>query len=254
MSERSPPLEANGRTALVTGAGSGIGRATALRLHQQGFRLVLVGRTEGSLHETASMLSDADILASDVRDPRLLERLQALQREITVIVHGAMPVVPAARVQHVSPRSMSEAMEMVTAAGVLTGAVVPAMQAAQWGRVVFLGSKAAELGGPGQLAYAAAKAALVGMMRVLAVELGPHGATSNLLSLGLVHTARVGRLDASLRARIIGNSAVGRAGTPEEVASMVGYLCRAEAGFVTGAVLDVSGGAGLGRVGPRGGH
>jgi NAD(P)-dependent dehydrogenase (short-subunit alcohol dehydrogenase family) len=129
----------------------------------------------------------------------------------------------------------------------LVRAVLPAMRARGFGRIVLVGSLAGTLGAHGQLAYAAAKAALAGLARTAALEGGRHGVTANVVELGPIDTPRVRE---AVRPEIVdalaAGTAVGRLGTVDEVAAVVGFLCSADAGYVTGAVIPVGGGLGTG--------
>jgi NAD(P)-dependent dehydrogenase (short-subunit alcohol dehydrogenase family) len=121
------------------------------------------------------------------------------------------------------------------------------MQARGFGRIVNVGSMAAEMGAHGQVAYGAAKAALVGMTRSVAAEAAPRGVTCNLVQLGLIDTERIAAaVDPRVQRRVLANVAVGRMGTTGEAAHAVAMLCMPRASYVTGAVLAVSGGMGVG--------
>jgi len=112
---------------------------------------------------------------------------------------------------------------------------------------VHIGSMAGSRGAIGQMAYAAAKAGLAGLVRSTALEGGPHGVTANLLELGLVDTERVRELVArDVQDEIVRHTPVGRIGRPEEIAKAVAFLVSPRAAFITGAVLPVNGGLGLG--------
>ena len=133
----------------------------------------------------------------------------------------------------------------------LARCLLPGMRDRGWGRFVFIGSAAGQLGARGQAAYAASKSALVGLVRSLAVEAGRDGVTCNLVDPGLIDTERTREaLDADTKCAIIGNTALGRAGRPEEVAALVALLASEAGSYITGAALPVDGGLGLG-VAPR---
>ncbi|MBL1086541.1 SDR family oxidoreductase [Streptomyces actinomycinicus] len=134
----------------------------------------------------------------------------------------------------------------------LTGAFRTARQAARGmvrrrgGRIVFVASVAAHRGYPGQSNYAASKAGLVGLARVLARELGPYGITANVIAPGLVDAGLTRTLSEQQKERITGEVPLGRAATADEIAAAVLWLASPEASYVTGVTLAVDGGLGIG--------
>ena len=243
--------EHTGRTAVITGAARGIGAATARTLAGCGARVVLVARSAEELKTVADSIQadggDAVALAADITGADWLADLDGVAPEVDLLVNNAASFAPYRPLEEVSEEDLREVLEIGTLAALrLTQHLIGGMKERGFGRIVNVGSVAATLGAGGQVAYATAKAALVGMTRTLAVEGGRSGVTANLIELGLVETERVmAEIDPAIRERLVGNTAVGRPGTPEEVARVIAFLSSEESSYITGAVIPVSGGLGL---------
>jgi len=247
------PITMHQRTALVTGASRGIGRAIALELARDGHQLVLHEHEPGSGAETDALLRKARI------EPRWIHGDLSLPFgtgepndisgfDIDVLVHNASAFAPYGRIEAGDRAADVEVLGVALTAGIgLARAVTPAMRARGFGRLIFIGSAAGRLGAAGQVAYATAKAGLLGLTRSLAVELGRAGITCNLVEPGLVDTERTrsALTDAQFDA-LAASSAVGRAGQPDELARLVAFLASDDAGFITGAAIPADGGLGLG--------
>jgi 3-oxoacyl-[acyl-carrier protein] reductase len=124
----------------------------------------------------------------------------------------------------------------------LCRAAIRPMMKARWGRIINVTSVVAQAGNPGQVNYAAAKAGVAGLSRSLAQEVASRGITVNCVAPGLVETAMTDKLNDEQRAKILTAVPVGRIGKPEEIAAGVVFLASVEAGYVTGATLDINGG------------
>lgn len=250
--EPGPYLSLRGRTVCVTGAASGIGRATAELFGRHGSVVVVTDRDA----DGASRVAEAIVRAGgtawphavDVTNPAMLADLAARVGE----THGALDVlVNNAGVGGFS-RIDDPGFEMMWdtfLAVLLTGqqravrALLPLLRRSDVPRIVNVASTEALGGTSGNSAYAAAKAGIVGMTRSLAVELGPQAITVNCVCPGPVLTAMTEAVPDEQRAAYARRrTALGRYGTPEEIAHVVVSLAMPEASFVTGAVIPVDGG------------
>lgn len=236
-----------GRSALVTGAASGIGRAVAQRLAEQGARLMLADIDAAGVTALADELG-AGAQPFDLGDPAACEALVAA----TVARHGGIDVLvnSAAMIRRqpldaVAPADL-EAMVAVNMAGplFLARAAATRMRAAGRGRIVLFSSQGAHTGGfVGSTVYAMTKAAVLALTRSLAREFSPHGVTVNAVAPGLVDTPMI-RNDVAPEAlaRLVEAIPLGRIADPVEVANCVLFLVSDWAGYVTGHTLDVNGG------------
>lgn len=247
------------RVAVVTGGGTGMGRAIATRLADDGHTVVIVGRRASVLDGTAADLSRdgaGEVIARrcDVSDPDEVDDLATwlvteIGPAVDVLVNNAGGI--EALTDGATTREAAEYAERTLGSSLvgsylMTYALRPLLRR-PGGRVINISSIAAFRGG-GDM-YSAAKAGVVGLTYALAAELGPGGITANAIAPGLVlGTEFFGdRMTPERLARTVAQTPAGRAGTPEDIAAAVAYLASPEAGFVTGEVLHVNGGWLFGR-------
>ena len=239
------------RTAVVTGGGTGIGRAIAETLAGRGLEVTITGRRKDVLYEAAARIG-ARAVAFDATDPAAIEAaLPELPERLDVLVnnaggnvarHGPQPAeddLTALREQWLAQFELN-----VLSAVLMTTALTPRL--ADDGRVVLVGSIA---GARGNGSYGAAKAAVHNLAASLAARLGRRGVTVNAIAPGLVEDTEFfgDTLTEERRRLLVSQTFNGRAGTPADVAETVAYLTSPAAGHVTGQVLHVNGGSFLGR-------
>ena len=240
----------DGKLALITGGGSGIGLAIAREFSAAGARVVLVGRRKEVVAAAAKSIGPAaTALCHDVTDTAATELLVShivhSVGEIDVLVNNAGIHLkkPAEATSDVELRSLLEVH--VVGAHALTREVLPFMRKRNEGSIIFLASMAAIFGIPEVIAYSAAKSAVLGLVRSLATEVGGDGIRVNALAPGFIETEMMHRAvdaDPERRTKILSRTSLRRFGTPEEVASAAVFLASPASSFVTGTCLVVDGG------------
>jgi 3-oxoacyl-[acyl-carrier protein] reductase len=232
-----------GRSVLVTGGNRGIGLAIARAFAAQGDKVAVTHRGSGAPDGLLGV--QCDITNSEQVDAAF----QEIERQ-----HGPVEVLVsnAGITDDTLLLRMSEEQFTRVIDANLTGAYRVAKRAAKgmlrqrWGRIVFISSVLGLLGSAGQVNYAASKAGLVGMARSIARELGSRGITANVVAPGFVATDMTADLTEDRKKEILGRVPLDRYAEPEEVAAAVTWLASDAAGYVTGAVLPVDGGLGMG--------
>nr|WP_321983251.1 SDR family NAD(P)-dependent oxidoreductase [uncultured Lichenicoccus sp.] len=242
------------RTALVTGASRGIGRAVALGLARHGFDVVVndIARQQGELDavaaEVVSIGRRGIALLADVSDAASVREMvqRAIEQAdgIDAVVNNAGILIPGS-VETLQEAQWDAVMD-VNAKGtfLVVQALLPHMRARRYGRIVNIASIGGKHGAPEQAHYSASKAAIMGFTRVLAQEVGIDGITANCICPGIIVTdmGRTNLSDPVLVEKWIGNTALRRLGQPEDVVGPVCFLASDEAAFVTGQSLNVCGG------------
>jgi 3-oxoacyl-[acyl-carrier protein] reductase len=240
----------NVRTALITGASRGIGRACALALAATGHRVILAARSLEKLEETAEaarivgaetfvlemdLANFASVTGAITKAAKEFGRIDVLVNNGGVTKDGLAVRMKQADWQMVLDTNLSGSFYAIQQ-------VLPGMMRERWGRIVNISSVVGERGNPGQANYVASKAGLIGLTKSLAQEVGSRNITVNAVAPGFIETDMTNVLKAELKQMMIDQTPLKRMGAPEDIASAVKFLVSDEAAFITGHVLDVNGG------------
>jgi len=239
----------DGRVAFVTGGSRGIGLAIARRLQADGERVALTYRSEPP-PELAGAGAAMLALRCDVTDPAQVEaafsEIEAGLGPVELLVCAA-GITDDGLLMKMTDERWGRVLDTdLTACMRVSRRALSPMLKARRGRIVLISSVVAMMGNAGQTNYAAAKAGLIGFGRSLAREVASRGVTVNVVAPGLIDTDMLGALAEERRAALAAAVPLGRIGSAEEVAESVHFLCSEGAAYVTGAVLPVDGGLGMG--------
>jgi len=237
-------IDLAGKTALVTGASRGIGEAIARRLGEAGAHVLVAARSVDRVNQIAGEIGNAtgvelDISAADVR-----ERVTALlkERPIDILVNNA-GITEDDLFIRMKPEAWTNVIRTnLDSAFHITQEVVKKMIRTRWGRIINISSIVGLMGNAGQVNYASSKAALIGFTKSLALEIGSRNVTVNAIAPGYIQTAMTDALGDEAREKLTERIALKRLGTPEDIANAVVFLASEQASYITGTVLNVSGG------------
>lgn len=244
VSDRVEVTRETGRSILVTGGSRGIGAAIASRFAADGHRVANLSRSGNGSADTGLSLA-CDVTDGESVDLAVKQAVEA-NGPIDVLIANA-GITDDKLMLRMGEDSFSTVVDTnLTGAYRLVKAVSGPMLRKRWGRIVFISSVVAMSGSAGQANYAASKAGLVGLARSLAREFGPRGVTCNVVAPGFIDTDMTSVLSDDRRAEVLGSIPLNRMGAAADVAATVDFLTSDAGGYVTGAVIPVDGGLGMG--------
>jgi 3-oxoacyl-[acyl-carrier protein] reductase len=230
------------KTALVTGASRGIGLACAHALASAGTRVILAARDAAKLEAASATIPESSWIAIDMSSQDSIKEAFAKAGKVDILVNNA-----AVTKDGLALRMKKDDWDAVLATN-LTGSFLAVQQVLQgmmkqrWGRIINISSIVGETGNPGQANYVASKAGLIGLTKSLAQEIASRNITVNAIAPGFIDTDMTAGLSDELKRTMLAHIPLKRFGKPEDVAAAVKFLASEEAGYITGAVLNVNGG------------
>ncbi|MFC7961527.1 3-oxoacyl-ACP reductase FabG1 [Rhodococcoides kroppenstedtii] len=239
----SAPESFVARSVLVTGGNRGIGLAVARRLAADGHKVAVTHRSSGAPDGLFGV--QCDVTDSDSVDAAFAE-VEKHQGPVEVLVANA-GITDDTLLMRMSEEQFTSVIDAnLTGAFRVAKRASRSMLRARFGRFVFLGSVVGMAGGPGQINYASSKAGVIGMARSLTRELGSRSITANVVAPGFIDTDMTAAMDQKYRDMALQAIPLQRAGTPEDVAAVVSFLASEDSAYVSGAVIPVDGGIGMG--------
>jgi 3-oxoacyl-[acyl-carrier protein] reductase len=242
-----------GKMALVTGAGQGIGRAIAIALAEAGAKVAVNSATEKNCSAVADAIraagGEAIAIAGDVADSAFCQKMV----DDTIAQLGGLHILinnAGVTRDGLLMRMKDEDWERVIdtnlkSAFLLTRAAARPLMKNRWGRIVNITSIVGIIGNPGQANYCASKAGMIGLTKSVAKELASRNITVNAIAPGFIRTRMTDELNDEQKNALLGQIPAGRFGEPEDIAGMTVFLCTEAAAYITGQVIEVTGGLGM---------
>ena len=242
-------IDLTGRVALVTGASRGIGEGIARRLAATGAMVLCAARNEAQVKAIADSIQagggKAAGVALDIAGPDVRERVKELigqHERIDILVNNA-----GVTQDDLFIRMKQEAWDTVLTTNLdgmfaITQEVAKKMIRTRWGRIINISSVVGLMGNPGQVNYAASKAGIIGFTKALALEIGSRNVTVNAIAPGFIETAMTSAMTAEAKEGLESKIAMKRLGTVDDVAFATVFLASEQASYITGTVMNVSGG------------
>ena len=240
-------FDLSGKCALVTGASGGIGGAIARAFHARGAKVGLSGTRQDALESLAGELGDgayplpADLSSADAAG-QLIKDAEAVMGGLDILINNA-GLTRDQLAMRMSDEDWQTVLDVnLTAAFRLSRACLRGMMKKRWGRIIGITSIVGVTGSPGQVNYAASKAAMIGLAKSLAQEVASRGITVNCVAPGFIETPMTDGLKDDQKENLLGRIPAGRLGSPDDIAGACVYLAADEASYITGQTLHVNGG------------
>ena len=238
-------IDLTGKTAVITGASRGIGRTIAEKLHQAGAKVILIARNEEKLKEISETLRNCLYFPLDITDrQKVTETFKEIQKEnqIDILVNNA-GITKDNILMMMKEEEIDEVIDTnLKSVFFITKQVVRKMLKQRSGRIINITSIIGLMGNPGQSNYAASKAGIIGFTKSLAKEIGSRNITVNAIAPGFIETDMTKDLPEENKKAMLESIPLKRTGTREDVANAVLFLASDLASYITGTVINVSGG------------
>lgn len=233
------------KTALITGSSRGIGAAIADTLAKEGWRVILTGSRENSEASARAQALGGEYIPADLSDAAQTAALFSAAGDIDALVCCAGKA-HYGLLQDMTDEQWQDLFSVNTDAVFrCCRAAIPAMVSKKSGCILTISSVWGVYGASCEAAYSASKAAVIGLTKALAKELGPSGIRVNCIAPGVIDTDMISNLSAEDKAALAEDTPLGRLGTPEDVAQLAAFLCSERAAFITGQTIGIDGGFAL---------